>query len=389
MKIAAFNIRKLGWSKVSKKTVLRYLVKIVSRYSVVLILEVVDKTGRAMNRFLQELNKTRANRQRPYCMARSCQLGRDSYKEQFVFLYREDEMQLIDCYQYEDNQVGDEDAFAREPYVVRFSCLNTVLEDVVLIPVHTKPEDSEKELDELHDVVSVVRRKWGTDNIMILGDFNADGRYVSRKKMGGIRIYSDLNFHWLIGDDVDTTASNCNDHTYDRIVLYGEAMLKAVVPSSAKAFNFQKAFRLSADVALSISDHYPVEVELRSKSSKKMAVPQATKRKGLLEPTKKRGVTGAEKKCAPGSMKQKIVPGPQEKDVLTLMTEVAAPTKKKVENETYKRPRKKKCNPGGPQKKKCVPGGLQKKKQNIPPKMKRKNSSCTIQTEAKKRLLKK
>ena len=38
-----------------------------------------------------------------------------------------------------------------------------VLKDLVLIPVHTKPEDSVKELDELYDVVKVVKRKWKTD----------------------------------------------------------------------------------------------------------------------------------------------------------------------------------------------------------------------------------
>lgn len=53
---------------------------------------------------------------------------------------------------------------------------------------------------------------------MILGDFNADGAYVTRKEMKGIRIRSDQNFHWLIGDDVDTTANTSNEHTYDRHV---------------------------------------------------------------------------------------------------------------------------------------------------------------------------
>lgn len=51
---------------------------------------------------------------------------------------------------------------------------------------------------------------------MILGDFNADGLYLSKKGMAQIRIRRDKNFHWLIGDDVDTTASNRNNHTYDR-----------------------------------------------------------------------------------------------------------------------------------------------------------------------------
>lgn len=54
---------------------------------------------------------------------------------------------------------------------------------------------------------------------MILGDFSADGDYVTRKGMKEVRIRSDKNFHWLIGDDVDTTAHTTNTHTYDRYVF--------------------------------------------------------------------------------------------------------------------------------------------------------------------------
>lgn len=53
---------------------------------------------------------------------------------------------------------------------------------------------------------------------MILGDFNADGAYVTTEEMTNIRIRSNKNFHWLIGDDVDTTANTMNEHTYDRYV---------------------------------------------------------------------------------------------------------------------------------------------------------------------------
>lgn len=50
---------------------------------------------------------------------------------------------------------------------------------------------------------------------MILGDFRAD---PNNEQMKAIRIRSDRNFHWLIGDDVDTTAKTSNEHTYDRHV---------------------------------------------------------------------------------------------------------------------------------------------------------------------------
>lgn len=48
-------------------------------------------------------------------------------------------------------------------FVVDRIVLVAVLKDIVLIPVHTKPWDSEKELDELYDVFLVVKDKWKTD----------------------------------------------------------------------------------------------------------------------------------------------------------------------------------------------------------------------------------
>lgn len=298
MKIAAFNVKNLGIKKVTDKTVVQYLIKILSRYSVVVVLEVVDKSGEAMKTLLERLNSLRSNKKHPYSVVSSFPLGRDSYKEQFVCFYRKDEVALKACYQYADDQPGDKDVFAREPFALRFSCPATVVKDLVLVPVHTKPEDSLKELDELHDVVQAVRNTWGSDNIVILGDFNADGRYLSRKKLETIRIRSEA-YHWLIEDDVDTTSSNYNDHTYDRIVVFGDKMLNAVVPGSAKTFNFQKAFKLDDDTALSISDHYPVEVKLKT-VQQKHAVPR--KRKTAINNSQ----GGRKKRSAPRHKKNSV-----------------------------------------------------------------------------------
>ncbi|KAG5275184.1 hypothetical protein AALO_G00144510 [Alosa alosa] len=261
MKVASFNIQKFGRTKLSNPDVLSILVKIVSRYDVVVILEVVDASGDSVDTFMEVLNKV--NKKHHYTLKISSRLGRSRYKEQFMFLYRDDLVNLVESYQYADKQPGDEDVFEREPYILRFRCRNTVLKDLVMIPVHTKPEDSEKELDEIYDVFLDIKKKWRTDNVMILGDFNADGSYVSKKDMKEIRIRSDKNFHWLISDDVDTTVNKGNDNTYDRIVVYGNDMLEAVVPNSAKPFNFQAAYGLSTEQALKVSDHYPVEVELK------------------------------------------------------------------------------------------------------------------------------
>nr|XP_020469281.1 deoxyribonuclease gamma-like [Monopterus albus] len=262
MKVASFNVQRFGKNKVSDPEILKVLVKIVSRYDIIVILEVVDTSGAAVKTLLDALNK--AKKKNPYTLKLSSRVGRTTYKEQFMFLYRDDVVHLVDSYQFDDEVTGGKDIIDRDPYILRFKCPTSVLQDLVVIPVHTKPEDSDKELDELYDVFQQVKGKWKTDNIMILGDFNADGSYVSKKEMKRIRIRSDTNFHWLIGDDVDTTASAKNDNTYDRIVVYGDDMLEAVVPNSAKPFNFQKAFKLTQEQALKVSDHYPVEVELKS-----------------------------------------------------------------------------------------------------------------------------
>ncbi|XP_019952256.2 deoxyribonuclease 1 like 4, tandem duplicate 1 [Paralichthys olivaceus] len=262
MKVASFNIQKFGKNKVSDPDILQILTRIVSRYDIILILEVVDISGESVKTFLEALNKN--SRKHHYTLKISSRLGRTRYKEQFMFLYRDDMVDLVDSYQFDDQLTEGGDVFARDPYILRFRCLNTVLKDLVMIPVHTKPQDSETELDELYDVFLNVKKEWSTDNVMILGDFNADGSYVSKSAMKGIRIRNDKNFHWLIADDVDTTASTGNNHTYDRIVVYGDDMLQAIVPNSAKPFNFQTAYGLSEEQALKVSDHYPVEVKLKS-----------------------------------------------------------------------------------------------------------------------------
>ncbi|XP_029358014.1 deoxyribonuclease-1-like isoform X2 [Echeneis naucrates] len=231
MKVAAFNVKQLGINRINDEKVLNTLIEIVSRYSVMVLLEVLDSSGKAMDRFLTKLNQHRQNRRNPFTMESSIPLGRSNYKEKFVFFYRESEVDLVDTFQYKERR----DVLAREPFVVKFRCLNTALRDLILIPVHSTPVDAALELDALANVVEAVRGKWRSNSIMILGDFNADGRYLSER----------------------------TNESPMRIVVYGRRMNNAVVPNSARVFNFSRAYHLSAQDAERISDHYPVEVELQ------------------------------------------------------------------------------------------------------------------------------
>lgn len=256
IKVASFNVQRFGRRKVKNQQVFITLLKIIKRYDIVVILEVVDQSGLSIETLLDALGRDE------YAYVASDRLGRGRYKEQYVFLYKVSSVSVKDTYQYDDVALQDCDVFARDPFIVRFKLLNAKnIHDLTVVPLHTKPIDSKAEIDGLKCVVEHVRRTWRTDNVMIMGDFNADGNYVSCNSMRCISIRCDPNYFWLVHDDEDTTTRTTNDHTYDRIVVYGKKLAKAC-GCAAKPFNYQEVYDMTEQQALAVSDHYPVEVDI-------------------------------------------------------------------------------------------------------------------------------
>lgn len=266
-RICAFNMRQFGDSKSKKSDVMRTIVMIISRCDVCLLQEVRDSKQTALPALMAQLNRYDSNNH--YDVVASERLGRsDSYQEQYVFVYRTSTVTVMGQYQYPDDHPGDVDAFAREPFIVRFKAPKTAIKEFVLIPQHTAPANATKELDALYDVLQVVKRKWRTENVMLLGDFNADCSYLAKKNRGKVRLITDENLFWLISDDTDTTVRSSTSCAYDRIVVHGKKFYQQIVPSSAKPFDFQAAYQLTEEQALDVSDHYPVEVLVRATASR-------------------------------------------------------------------------------------------------------------------------
>ncbi|XP_041656391.1 deoxyribonuclease-1-like 1 [Cheilinus undulatus] len=265
-RVCAFNLHHFGESKTKKSSVMHTLTRIISRCDISLLQEVRDSREKALPQLMERLNRYDPSHQ--YKSVASERLGRsESYQEQYVFVYRSDTVSVTGQYQYPDNRPGDMDAFSREPFVVRFKAPKTAIKEFVLIPQHTSPDNTTKELDALYDVLQHVRKMWKTDNVMLLGDFNADCGYLAKKNRKFVRLITEKNLFWLIPDKTDTTVRESTSCTYDRIVVHGETFARAVVPTSAKPFNFQKEYRLSEEQALEVSDHFPVEVLLKTNQS--------------------------------------------------------------------------------------------------------------------------
>ncbi|NXO02854.1 DNSL2 protein, partial [Rhinopomastus cyanomelas] len=254
LRVGAFNIQAFGDTKMSYEEVANIIVSILSRYDLVLVQEVRDSDLSAVTRLMEQLNSVSSS---PYDYEISGPLGRDSYKEMYLFIYRTDVVSVVDTYQYEDRQ----DVFSREPFILRVTAPHTKVQDFVLVPLHSAPDDAVAEIDALYDVYLAIVSKWGTDNIMFLGDFNADCNYVQSSDWSTIRLRTSDIFKWLLPDSADTTVGK-SDCAYDRIVVCGSKLKRSIVPNSATIYNFQHEFHLKQEEALAVSDHYPVEVKL-------------------------------------------------------------------------------------------------------------------------------
>ncbi|XP_023999081.2 deoxyribonuclease gamma-like [Salvelinus sp. IW2-2015] len=210
-----------------------------------LVMEIKDLSGKAFPQLMTKLNSDYSSRKNEYNYVISDRLGRKSYKEQYAFIYRQRLVSVKEVYQYPDTQPGDEDAFSREPFIVWFSSPKTAVQDFVIIPIHTTPETSVREINELYDVFQDVKQRWTSKNVIIMGDFNADCGYVPKKQWSSIRLRSDSSFLWLTGDTIDTTVKESTDCAYDRVVLHGDKMIQAVNPTSLDVFDFRQAYGLT------------------------------------------------------------------------------------------------------------------------------------------------
>lgn len=257
LKIASFNVQVFGLKKANTPEIISILAKIVQRYDIILIQEIREPTGSALQILLDKTNQLGPNR---YMNITSARLGRTNSKEQYAFLYRPGkDLKIVDSFQDSDAH----DVFQREPFSVRFKSTKTVLEEFTLMAIHVDPGEAKEEIIALPVAVQDARKFFKSDNILIMGDLNAGCNYLSKKSLKAIRAASP-DLEWIVSDKADTTVSK-NKCAYDRFIAYKDKMLDAVRTETVKVFNYDSEYKLAQEEALDISDHYPIELELVEK----------------------------------------------------------------------------------------------------------------------------
>ncbi|KAK6175099.1 hypothetical protein SNE40_013632 [Patella caerulea] len=257
LRVGAFNVRAFGRAKMGKEDIANILAKIVTRYDVMLLQEIRDATGTAINQLLAMVQAINPN----YELVISDRLGRSrNYKEQYAYFYRTDRVVIEDTFQYNDDG---NDVFEREPFCALVESLSPGNENFAACGIHIKPTDVVQELKELPQVYGNVTKEFATENVMFLGDFNAECSYLDDTELAESPIYKDPNYTWVISSAVDTTTSCATNCAYDRIVITGELLTEALIAKSGIAYKFDRDYNMETDEAYQVSDHYPVEVCLR------------------------------------------------------------------------------------------------------------------------------
>jgi endonuclease/exonuclease/phosphatase family metal-dependent hydrolase len=255
LKIAAFNIQIFGKTKREKKDVMDVLIKIGQEFDVMLVQELKYADENTAPYYLEKINE--AVGYSKYDFKRSERLGRSSSKEAYAYFYNTDKVEFIEGSDYVYNDT--DDVFEREPYIASFRGGNF---DFTLVGVHTKPNDADSEISNLPDVVdSILADNPNETDIIVMGDFNADGRYFNEDD--STNPFKASKYLWVITNDMDTMTKTNN--TYDRMVMMNATLNHEYINSSATVFYFDTEYEISnEELVWDVSDHYPIYANFRT-----------------------------------------------------------------------------------------------------------------------------
>lgn len=245
--IATFNIQVFGASKLAKREAMAVIVQVIRHFDIVAIQEVRAKEDNILPSLVNAINEDGSR----YGYLIGPRLGRSVSTEQYAFVYDTNRVE------YDPSCVGTvqdpSDLLHREPFVARFRPRTDMPERAFsfwLVNIHTDPDEVATEIAALADVFQSMRSaRPDEDDVILLGDLNASESQLGKLgKIPGMR--------WVVSG---ATTNTRRTKAYDNILFDG--------PSTSEftgrwgVFDLEKAFRLTMDQALEVSDHLPVWAE--------------------------------------------------------------------------------------------------------------------------------
>ncbi|MCO6454941.1 MAG: endonuclease/exonuclease/phosphatase family protein [Pirellulaceae bacterium] len=247
IRIASFNIQVLGATKLGKPHVMDILARTVRQFDVVAIQEVRSRSQDVLPTFVDRINETG----RHYDYVIGPRQGRTDSKEQFAFIFDRATIELdrLQTYSVEDP----DDLLHRPPLVAAFRVRGPPAADAftfTLVNVHTDPDEVDAELDLLDDVFRLIQNDGrGEDDIIMLGDFNADDQHLG--ELGQMTAVTCAI--------LSTPTNTLGTAQYDNLIFCSQATREFT--GRCGVFDFMRQYNLTLEQAQEISDHLPVWAE--------------------------------------------------------------------------------------------------------------------------------
>ncbi|AEF81162.1 endonuclease [Leadbettera azotonutricia] len=245
VKICSFNIQIFGVSKMAKSEVAGMLAQIVSGMDIVAVQEVRSVSIEPVEQFMALLPER-------YSYVLGPREGRSGSKEQYWVIYDAEKFTLLGAAQYPDH----DDVFERNPLGVYLQSPKGF--DFILIDNHLQPGGAKKEIEALPAIVSYFRDYWGEEDVLVMGDFNADGSYYNESALEAV--FPVEAYEIVITNDFDTTVA-ASDNTYDRFIITDSAREDFTGNRGVLRFDEEFDFSLYSIKPLDVSDHYPIWAE--------------------------------------------------------------------------------------------------------------------------------
>ena len=224
--IAAWNLENFGTSKAANETLLEFYATTIDDYAVVVLQEIRDPSGTALQSLAKKLPQ--------YSYVLSTPAGQGSSKEQYAIFYSK-AVTLVSTTDWTETE---QDDFERPPFEATFTLQNWT---VTLVTIHAKLNNVPQELTTLERLIGTP-----SQDTILLGDLNADGdQYYN-----GV-LHHFLDWHWVITSEMDTTVAK-SSNAYDRIII-----------NPAAENNFIRS-EIMTDVTASQSDHYLISALFNS-----------------------------------------------------------------------------------------------------------------------------
>jgi endonuclease/exonuclease/phosphatase family metal-dependent hydrolase len=231
----------------TKTEVVELLVRIVSRADIAAIQEVRSISSAPVEEFM-------ALMQENYSYILGPRQGRTGSKEQYWVIYKTEKFTPVASAIWPDEQ----DIFERSPIGVYFKTDKQF--DFILIVNHIQPSAADKEIRALPDVLAYFQELWDEKDVLLVGDFNADGAYYNEALLESV--FPRERYTIIITNDYDTSVAG-SENTYDRFIITSSAVEDYTGNFGVLRFDEVYDFSAYAIEPKAVSDHYPVWAEFR------------------------------------------------------------------------------------------------------------------------------